>query len=63
MNTPTAFNKMINTPGINDILELNYGTYHSYKTRSNQGNAISFEKMEELLLKAGWKNKGWIKVK
>jgi hypothetical protein len=60
MNTPEAFCVMINTKKINDILELPYLTYHSYKHRSNQGKEISYKTMESLLIKAGWKNKGWI---
>lgn len=54
MNTIEAFREMINTRGIASELGMNDSTVRSLRRRMNNNAFISYNKMMELLTKAGY---------
>jgi len=57
MNTTEAFTIMISTKKIHEKLKVPEGTVKSLKFRLNHGEFISYDKMMELLIRAGYQIK------
>lgn len=55
MNTIEAFTIMISTKKIHEKLKVPEGTVKSLKFRLNHGEFISYDKMMEMLIRAGYK--------
>ncbi len=55
IGTQNAFLKMISQRGISSQLEVDKSTVSNWKRYITSGKTVSKEKMEEMLIKAGWK--------
>lgn len=54
MNTIEAFSEMINQRGIHSTLKMKDASVRTLRRRMNKREPISYEKMMELLIKAGY---------